>query len=435
VSARCVGVTLALALSGCALFLPKPDDRVRLAEWQRRTVSLRQLEFKHGVELRWVSRDQMPDVLTFEAGAELEPARVARERDDLAALGALAPDVDLGKEMLALYASQAAGIYSATRNTLFVSDDMSSGLKTLLLDPIVVHELTHALQDQNFPQILDFLLGLENEDDVGRALSGTIEGDASVTMFGAFPGGEHADKLELAQRTRDAMLAELEDKDSEIGRAPRLLSVSLVFPYAYGTVIAAQRLAARGNAGLDQELLDPPLASLELLHPETRGTGIEFVRLPLDALRAHESLARCSAHEPNVAGALTLRVIFEATSKGPELDSLVSSWRGDRYALLDCDGKWELAWLTRWDSPQSAARFADAYRALAPGIAARTSLSGPAEVVVSGKTALVLTPQVRPFGDEILRSSEIRSYADFKAWVADRCFPESQCPTLASRVP
>jgi hypothetical protein len=432
---RALGVTLGLACTACALFLPTPDDSVRLADWQHKTVSLRQLEFKHSVELRWVARDEMPQVLTAEAGEELEPTRVAQERDALAALGALSQQVDLGKEMLALYSSQAAGIYSATRNTLFVSDDMSGRLKALLLDPIVVHELTHALQDQNFPQILDFLLGLRREDDVSRALSGTIEGDATVTMFGAFPGGANADKLQLAERSRDAMLAQLDDKDTEVGRAPRLLAVDLVFPYAYGTVAAARRFERAGNAGLDAALLDPPLASVQLLHPETRGREIEFVRLPLDALRAHEPLAGCAFEEDNVAGALTARVIFEETLKGDALESLVASWRGDRYALLQCGAKAELLWLTRWESPAAAARFADAYRALAPGIAARTSLSGPADVVVREKTALVLTPALRPFTEEILSGASVRGYLDLRAWVADACFPESQCPTRAAKTP
>ncbi len=430
---RVLGVALGLSCAACALFGPTPDDAVRLAEWQRKTVSLRGLEFKHGVELRWVTREEMPQVLSYEAGEELEPTRVAQERDVLAALGALSPKVDLGKEMLALYSSQAAGIYSASRNTLFVSDDMSGALKALLLDPIVVHELTHALQDQNFPQILDLLLGLRREDDVARALSGTIEGDATVTMFGAFPGGANADKVELAERARDAMLAQLDDGDSEVGRAPRLLAVDLVFPYAYGTVTAARGYAREGDAGLDAELRDPPLASVQLLHPETRRSEIEFVRLPLDALRVHEPIARCAFQEDNVAGALTARVIFESTLKGDALESLVSSWRGDRYALLDCDGKWELLWLTRWESAPAAKRFAVAYGALAPGIAARTSLSGAAEVTVRDKTALVLTPNLRPFADEILAGAEIRSYTDFKAWVAGKCFPESACPTRKER--
>ncbi|MFI5316415.1 MAG: hypothetical protein ACHQ6T_11995 [Myxococcota bacterium] len=431
---RALTLALAVSCAACALFLPTPDDATRLAEWQRKTVSLRGLDFSRPVALHWTSRDEMPEVLRFEAADELEPARVAEERDGYAALGALAPDVDLGKELLALYASQAAGVYSPRRNTLFVADDMSGALKSLLLEPIVVHELTHALQDQNFPQVLDFLLGLDREDDVARALSGTIEGDASVTMLGAFPGASRENSVELAESLRSGLLAEVDKPDSEMGRAPRLLAVGLVFPYAYGTVVAARRYQAEGTAGLDAELADPPLATLRILRPDTRAP-VEFVRLGLGALRAAPATAACTVGEDNVAGAVTLRVLFEATRKGGDLDTLLEGWRGDRYVKLSCGAKWELVWLTRWSSRESAQRFAAAYRELAPAIAARTPLSGTAEVVVRDATALVVTPGARPGADELLRASEIRSYLDFKAWVADGCFPETACPTHASRMP
>ena len=52
---RALGVALALSCAACALFVPTPDDAARLAEWQRKTVSLRQLEFARRVELRWAS--------------------------------------------------------------------------------------------------------------------------------------------------------------------------------------------------------------------------------------------------------------------------------------------------------------------------------------------------------------------------------------------
>jgi hypothetical protein len=431
---RALGVALGLSCAACALFLPTPDDATRLAEWQRKTVYLRQLQFAHPVELRWTPRAEMPQVLRFEAADDLEPARVTEERDSYAALGALAPDVDLAKETLALYGSQVGGLYSAKRNTLFVADDMSGALKAVLLESIVVHELTHALQDQNFPRILDFLLGLEREDDVGRALSGSIEGDATVTMLGALPGVSRANTVGVAEQMRDGLLAELDKPDTEVGRAPRLLSVSLVFPYAYGTVSAARRFEREGNAGLDAALVDPPLATVQLLRPATRGP-IDFVRLGLDGLRASPATAACAIGRDNVAGAVLLRVLFEATQKGVALDSLLDGWRGDRYVKLGCGEKWELVWLTRWSSPESAERFAAAYRELAPAIAARTPLSGPAEVVVRDTSALVVTPGVRAQSDELLRASEVRSYADFKAWAADGCFPETACPTRDHRVP
>jgi hypothetical protein len=428
---RALAVSLALACTACATLWPFGDDARRLAAWQHQTVSLRGLEFERDVALRWVTRDELPALLRDEAGSELEPARVTDERDSYAALGALAPDVDLAKETMALYQSQLAGMYSPKRNTLFVSDDMRSPLKSFLLDPIVVHELTHALQDQHFPDTLHLMLDLEGEDDVVRALSGTVEGDASITMFGALPGGAKTETVEVADQLRDSMLAELAKPDSEIGRAPRLLAVGLVFPYAYGTVAAAQRYARDGNAGLDSALRDPPLSTVQVLHPGIRAP-IDFIRLPLDELRADPGTAACSQGQPNVAGALTLRVLLEATQKSDALEQLVSAWRGDRFVRLDCGGKWELVWLTRWDSAESAQRFAAAYGARAAEIAGRTRLSGPVALTVSGSSALAVTPGVSDRADELLHATEIRSYPDFRAWLADGCFPDKSCPPPSS---
>ncbi|HXZ86291.1 MAG TPA: hypothetical protein VEI82_12455, partial [Myxococcota bacterium] len=387
-------------------------------------------DFERDVALRWVTRDELPALLRDEAGPELEPAHVTDERDSYAALGALAPDVDLAKETLALYQSQLAGMYSSKRNTLFVSDDLRGPLKSLLLDPIVVHELTHALQDQHFPDVLHLMLDLEGEDDVVRALSGTVEGDASITMLGTLPGGAREETVEVADRLRDSMLAELAKPDSELGRAPRLLGVGLVFPYAYGTVAAAELYARAGNAGLDSALRDPPLATVQVLYPQLHAP-IDFVRLPLDELRADPGTAACSQGQANVAGAITVRVLLEATQKGDALEQLVSAWRGDRFVRLDCGGRWELIWLTRWDSAESAQRFAAAYGARAAEIAGRTRLSGPVALTVSGSTALAVTPGILSRADELLHQSEVRSYSDFRAWLADGCFPEKGCPAAS----
>lgn len=428
---RALAVALALATSGCALFLPRPDGPEQLAEWEHTTVSLRQLEFQRPVGFEWLSRDELPEVLKYEADQDLEPLRVTRQRDSLAALGAMAPDVDLGKELLDIYVSQVSGLYSLKRNTLYVLDEMAGALKRPMLDSIVVHELTHALQDQNFPQLLELMVALDREDDLTSAFSGVIEGDATVTMFGALPVAARKPNdpttVMLAERMRDEMLGELDDSSGDVGRAPRLLALGLVFPYAYGTVTAAQHWAARGNAGLDAELVDPPLATLHLIYPETRGP-VEFVRLPLERLGASQSTPSCELDSDNVAGALVLRVLFEKGRSPDALRALLTGWRGDRYVRLDCGATWELVWLTRWKSVAAAQRFAEAYRALAPEIAARTRLSGPAEVVVRGRTALAVTPGLRARADELLRSAEVRAFSDLGSWIAAGCFPEDGCP-------
>jgi hypothetical protein len=426
---------LGLLCAGCAIF---QSDATRLKTWQDETVAIRGLPFTQPVTLQWVDEDEMRQVLIAEAGDELDPAKVNAERDALAALGAVEPDLDLAKAMLDLYAAQAAGLYSPSHDTLYVSRKLTGfgalihpTESLLLTTAIVVHELTHALQDQHFGQVLDLMLSLDDEDDVSRALSGTTEGDATVTMLGAYDAVGHGKREVLAESFRDAMLKELDDPKSEIGKEPRLLAVSLVFPYAFGTVIAARRYDAEGNAGLDEEMSDPPLATLHIMFPGTRGP-VDFVRLPVESLHVDAGGHRCTPGYTNVAGAVLLRVLFEKSLDADARDQIVRGWRGDRYQLLDCGAHGELLWLTRWDSHASAERFANAYRALAPGIAARTHLSGAAEVVVRDLTALVVTPGLVPRADALLAASTVKSYESFREWVRDRCFPDDACPARES---
>ena len=145
--------------------------------------------------------------------------------------------------------------------------------------------------------------------------------------------------------------------------------------------------------------------------------------------RPNSAGSGCSVDYTNVAGAVLLRVLFEQSLPPSERDALLAGWRGDRYAKLGCGEKWELVWLTRWSSPESAQRFAAAYGALAPGIAAHTPLRGPAEIVVRDRTALVVTPGLRAQADALLRGAEIRSYSRLVDWLADQCFPDTVCPS------
>ena len=95
---------------------------------------------------------------------------------------------------------------------------------------------------------------------------------------------------------------------------------------------------------------------------------------------------------------------------------------------LSCPEGREFAWLSLWDDPASAKRFARVYDAIAPEVAA-DRLSGAPEVLTSGRTALVLTRGLRGARNLILAGSEIREYSTFGEWVEDDCFPESPCPT------
>lgn len=155
---------------------------------------------------------------------------------------------------------------------------------------------------------------------------------------------------------------------------------------------------------------------------------MEFVRLPQALLAEQLAPRACALGDDNVAGALTLQVLFDTYGSSADVASLIRGWSGDRFLQIDCTESWELVWLTRWDSQADASRFASAYREIADAIAASAKLSGAPEVIVRDRTALVVTPGLRALADAILANSEIRAYARYADWRRDDCFPESPCP-------
>ena len=95
---------------------------------------------------------------------------------------------------------------------------------------------------------------------------------------------------------------------------------------------------------------------------------------------------------------------------------------------VDCDGRWELGWFTRWATPIAASEFTQRYRTIAKSVSENTPLSGPAEVLLDGNTALVLTPGLIDYSRLLLQQTQVRNYTSFADWIADGCFPESPCP-------
>jgi hypothetical protein len=428
---RALILALVLAASAaCAGLLPRSEDP-RLIAWKTQASALRGLEFEHAVKLEWISSGQIPDVIRGELEGMLTPEDARRYRDAYAALGVVPPDLDYVATMLRLQADSLAGLYSPRRKTLYVLDTLSDEDPNALpgQSVIVVHELVHALQDQHFPELLDLLVSLRRQDDVVGAVSSVLEGDATFTMLGVGvqSGGPDARDARMAERVHHAMLAEAARTDGTMAGAPRLLRESMIFPYAWGTPRAARSFAAAGNAGLDGALRDPPLSTRQLLVPSDTAP-VEFVRLPENEIATRVAVRGCTLGDDNVAGALTLRVLFEDYAPDVDGDALVRGWRGDRFLQIACAESPELVWLTRWDSPASAQRFASAYREIAPGVAAHAPLAGRPEVVVRDRTALVVTPGLADAAEWLIGASEVRSYSTFVQWRADGCFPETPCP-------
>jgi hypothetical protein len=423
----------ALALAGCALLSPGGS---RLAHWKAETEALRELSFARdgirarlglarSLRLRWITADEIPEISRDEVRAKLPPGVAEAYRDAYSALGVFPPDLDLLAALTELHQDQLVGVYSPRDRTLYVVKDLPAHVDGGA-ELIVVHELVHALQHEHFPFAMALLEGLGANDDVLSALATAIEGDASYTMLGSSLGTDARIRAVAAEDARRSWQADMDAPSGALATIPRLLRNSLLFPYAHGIVLASRRFEARGNAGLDDLVRSPPLSTGRVLHPED-ADPVEFIRLPEAEIESELAERECRLGQSNVAGVLTIDVLFRDHGRKSGLGRLTSRWSGDRFLHVACPDGPELVWVTRWDDDASARRFAEQYAGLAPSIARLARLSGPPAVALEGRTAVVVSPRLADQVERVLAGMEVRAYPSFDAWRDGDCFP-SGCP-------
>ncbi|HXZ86329.1 MAG TPA: transporter substrate-binding domain-containing protein [Myxococcota bacterium] len=394
-------------------------DRV-LEGWRATASELRGLPFVQRVPLFWLTRAELPQLVRGELADVLGDDYATPYRDAIAAIGLVPRDLDLGGLMIRLNQDQIAGLYSVQHRAMYVLGNSAQADV-----PIVIHELVHALQHQHFPRGLELMQKLRRNDDVVLALGAAAEGDAMLAML-RYSLGSGPLSPEAAQTLRAGLREDLEHPSGMLAQVPRIMRVSMLFPYAAGFDMAERSFRAEGREGLDRMLRDPPLSSLRVWRPDA-AQPVEFVGLPL--ARAAALAGRgCRAGHDNVVGAVGLEVLFADHGAPQASAALEPAWSGDRFARVDCPRGAQLLWVTRWTTPEAAAAFASAYAGIASSVAKVAPLAGTPRAELRGRTVLVATPRLARAADALLPATELRSYAGFADWVRDGCFPESPCP-------
>jgi hypothetical protein len=281
--------------------------------------------------------------------------RLQREQRLLVALGLLPAGCDLEKEVGDLYASQTAGYYDPERRTLYLSDR----LEEPLLRPTLVHEITHALQDQHFR--IERLIGRGRADDDARmAGMALVEGDATAVMLaGLMPQGAHEAWVETARLFGGGLFETIAASLSP--GAPRFLVEVLSFPYKNGAPFVGALYASGGWEAVSGAYARPPASTEQILHPERYApVPDEPTAVGISAFPGR--LAGLPRHYDLVLGEFVTRLVLGTRLDADAAARAAEGWDGDRVALYAGDGGELLVWLSAWDSEQEAAEFAAALR-------------------------------------------------------------------------
>lgn len=249
-----------------------------------------------------------------------------RELDETAAvfraLGLLDRGVDLEGELRSLQGGSTLAFYDDEEREIVVKGtELSPQVRST-----VVHELTHALQDQHFD--LSRLEDLHERGD-GGAFHGLVEGDAS-RIATAYEQRELDDGERAALAEEDA--ADLRELD--VDRFPPALAALLSTPYVLGEPFVETIEATGGQDAVDRAFRDPPLRDEALLDPLTfvEGDEVEDVEDPVVPEGAQ-------VVDDGVFEAFGWYLVLALRVDPLEALDAADGWGGDRYVAYRADGR------------------------------------------------------------------------------------------------
>lgn len=299
--------------------------------------------------------------------------------------GMIPPGTDLEELVVRLYAEQIAGYYDPARKTFYLAD----WLPQLLQRGVVAHEVTHALQDQHF-DLERWLSELSPTEDGSLARAAVAEGDAMAAMIAYLlePMGAGVEDLPPLSNLLDGQGGAIADAYPTFDAAPVALQRLLLFPYVEGSDFVREALARGGWEAVDRLYRDPPASTEQILHPDRYFDARDEPRAVV--------LPAGDAGPARVAegswGEFGTRLALAAALADTALPTVAArGWDGDRYGLWrDPDGGLRYVWVTVWDSPALAERFAEAYSQAAmdraPAPARITTAEGRFELAAGGRT-------------------------------------------------
>jgi hypothetical protein len=339
------------------------------------------LPIKHEVKRKLTSRDEVVSFLTKHVDDE-DTKRLRRSELVLKKFGLLPHEFNLETFLVALMREEVAGYYDPKTKTVNLLDWVPMEEQ----EPVMAHELTHALQDQYIGMQRWMKKGekdlgeqkkdptpsdIEN-DEIDTAREAVIEGQAQAMMFqyAIAPTGK---SIATSPALMDAMEEETLTGSSStkvFNEAPIFMKESLTFPYSYGMEFVVKLMQKVGTekafAGL---LKNPPHTTRQIMEPETflADEKIEPMRVP-DFKHDFKDYEK---FDIGAMGEFDVAVLIEQYAGKPLSKAMYPEWRGGYYyaaktkAAPNSDSASPaplgLLYVSRWSDAGKAAEFAGIY--------------------------------------------------------------------------
>ena len=329
--------------------------------------NLRNLKFKEKIKFEYVSERQISEILKKEMTRQFSSGKLENYEVALKVFWLIPKKSNLKSLVENLMSSQAAGIYDPKSKKMYIlefssepeDDEFFQLTKAMNLNEIfIVHELDHAITDQNFDLERSLKLeNIENEDRQTAALA-VAEGDATMVM------------LKYLAKTMNLGSENLSDISEVMGNAnfygdflgtttPRYLRETLIFAYTEGLKFVNVISKGSDTKKIDNLYHKPPESTEEIIHPEkylNQNDKPKEVKISLNEIKNDVSLEKVWE---GTWGELGTKIILEEWGADCDRAAIASSgWGGDRYIVYkNKEGEFSFFWKSVWDSEKDAKEF------------------------------------------------------------------------------
>jgi hypothetical protein len=246
-----------------------------------------------------------------------------------------------------------AGFYDAKEKRIFLRN---RNVSTASNEALLVHELTHALQDQYFA--LDHFSHNEDStnEDAMLARKAVYEGDATLVaeIFGAEQAKE---ELAVAISTAAERARTLPEEDvvkwigaeARLRERPAIAWKPLVFSYYTGLAFLASLCTPFDFRAIDAVYQTPPISTEQVLHPEKYRTHEQPLALEMpDAAGVPQG----------TLGEYRIALFLERCLSREQAQKAAAGWGNDKYIVTAlANDRVGLRWVTRWDTEADASEF------------------------------------------------------------------------------
>jgi hypothetical protein len=334
------------------------------------------------VKRQLVGHTEVENYTREQVGKDENAQRFARSEMTMKKFGLLPRDFNLREFLVRANGQQIAGYYDSDTKTI----SLLNWVPMERQEPILAHELTHALQDQNY--------GLKNwlkagqakepsakkdgspdsdDDDSGTARRAVVEGQAMIVYVDYLLA-----PLGRSLQNTPGLIYQMEEPavkaaaDSQLLHdAPMILREAGTFPYREGLIFEGELLEKGGKKMAFSGVFSrPPRNTHEVLQPQAYLDNQKPSAVLIPDLEPLVS-DKFAVYDSGGVGELDVRALLKTYGDKKDADNLSAAWQGGSYVTFrrtvktadegPATADLALLYVSRWKSSPMAQRFAHLY--------------------------------------------------------------------------